>query len=400
MKKLAAVCIVLSMLCALVSCTGAKPAEPLERIALAIVLGAHAGSHELNFANTHLKDTVKEIMDNDGFISVISSEGRPRVVQAKRYEILKQYRKASPEKLENDAIQRTQTVLASLEKVRAQTAEVDTLEALNLAVRTFASAPGSYRRVILVIDTGLSTTGLLDFRNGLLDTSPAVIAAALAEKQAIPDFSGTRVLWQQLGDVAEPQPRLDRENKTKLKNIWSAIIARGGGYVDFSDIVALQGVICARSNPPVSVVPVPAEQGLRFDPQTPTVFAEENIRFIADKATYADPKAVRACLQPVAKYFMENSEFRALLVGTTAGVENKDACFKLSRERAEAVKETLVDLGASPHQIRTVGLADTDPWHIPDRGVDGRLVEEYATLNRKVVLLDASSPEARSILVA
>ena len=67
----------------------------------------------------------------------------------------------------------------------------------------------------------------------------------------------------------------------------------------------------------------------------------------------------------------------------------------LSSQRAETVKGSLTELGADADRILTVGLGSVnDPWHIWGVGYN----EAASADNRKVVLLDASSETAVSIL--
>ena len=67
---------------------------------------------------------------------------------------------------------------------------------------------------------------------------------------------------------------------------------------------------------------------------------------------------------------------------------------KLSQERADAVKNTLVELGVDASRITSVGMGSSDPWHIPNAGYDGAA----ASANRKVVLIDIRSTTAQTIL--
>jgi len=329
---------------------------------------------------------------------VICADGSPEVIHASNFDIPGQYKNAAPEKLDSDAQIKAGEVLSSLTTVKASAPELDTLESLRLAVRSFASAPANSKRVIIVFDTGLSTTGLLDFRNHILDAKPSVVAGMLAQKQAIPDFSNTVVLWQQCGDVGAPQKKLSPDQVIQLKNIWSAIIKKGGGSSVFSRILPSPGDIPANQYPHISTVSIEPETSISFNPQKPTVFSEEEIRFIGNTAVYVDPLAASRCLTPAAEYFKDNPYFQGLLAGTTAGAIDKNFCKRLSLARANAVRDTLISLGVSPNQLFTVGLADTDPWHIPDRNKDGTLIEKIAKQNRKVVLLDASSDIALSII--
>ena len=83
-----------------------------------------------------------------------------------------------------------------------------------------------------------------------------------------------------------------------------------------------------------------------------------------------------------------------LLVGGTAGDETNEATLQLSQERADRVKSTLTELGISGERLKTLGMGAGDPWHISGAGTDGKLASE----NRKVVLLDMNSKQAKEIL--
>jgi hypothetical protein len=88
--------------------------------------------------------------------------------------------------------------------------------------------------------------------------------------------------------------------------------------------------------------------------------------------------------------------FSVLLVGTTAGDGDRDY-LQLSAAWAAAVRATLITLGIASDRITAKGLGFSDPWHLPDI-LNGKLIESVATRNRKVVLFDASSEEAKKII--
>jgi hypothetical protein len=54
-------------------------------------------------------------------------------------------------------------------------------------------------------------------------------------------------------------------------------------------------------------------------------------------------------------------------------------------------------MGISGDRITAIGKGYEDEWHIPDIS-NGHLIESVAAPNRKVVLLDASSKEAKKII--
>ena len=83
-----------------------------------------------------------------------------------------------------------------------------------------------------------------------------------------------------------------------------------------------------------------------------------------------------------------------MLAGTTAGDEDSDYTMTLSKNRADAVRETLIHLGVDESRIVAVGLGSNNPWHVYGVGYEGSV----AANNRSVVLLDASSDTAKEIL--
>ena len=64
-------------------------------------------------------------------------------------------------------------------------------------------------------------------------------------------------------------------------------------------------------------------------------------------------------------------------------------------QRAETVLKILVELGVPESQLTAIGLGDDDPWHLDDFDVHGNYIESLASQNRKVLLLDAGSDEAK-----
>jgi outer membrane protein OmpA-like peptidoglycan-associated protein len=254
---------------------------------------------------------------------------------------------------------------------------------------------------------------LLNFNEINIAAEPKTIASCLADLQAIPEFSGITVSWHQLGDTADPQEDLTPEQRNRLISIWQAIIEKTGGAFEISDIVANPGDINADEMPFVSAVklakatapspplPVTETKPIVIEPIViePIVFSEEMVHFIGDKAVYANADEAEAAIKPTAEFMLANPDFAALLVGTTAGNTSGDFAYQLSFDRADKVKETLVKFGVPAERIATLGLASSDPWHVPDTDNKGNLSESNARLNRKVVLLDITSEVAQNILL-
>jgi len=398
MKKLKRIILMFSLtamvVVALTACSVPNTKNP---VALSIVSGNHANAKALNLAGTEIIKKVSAATTSYGFISIVCADGSPKLSDAWTIS-LPSTPGLTESKLKQISTQQAKEILASLLTVKASSPELDTLKALNTSVRSFADAPENSVRQILVLDSGLSTIGDLNFlKSDFLNATPNAAVDLLNSRNAIPNFSGiTTVTWIGLGDVGAPQKELSPTQKENLKKIWTAIIEKTGGKVIFLDTLPSNNDNPASDYPKVSTIDFLSDDQTNIGNVDAVVF--RNIQFIGDSAEYIDPKAADSILKPVADYIKATPGFTILIIGTTAGANNKEPCMQLSSKRAEAVRNTLISLGASENQIKAIGLGYSDPWHIPDTRDDGTLIESIASQNRKVVLMDASSYEAQSIL--
>lgn len=382
--------------------TSAETTSSMNAVCYAIA--PTANSQGLNMSSPLVQDTIYDTILEYGYISVVVVDGEPEMVAADSYDIDAQYKKASKEKLKTDARAKATNLIAYMESQVANDAQVDYLEGLRMAVRSLSSLEGYDSKTIVVVGTGLSTQGTLNFQNNLLSVEPEAVLDQLEEKNEIPDFTGITVVWQQMGDVASPQEDLSQTQRKRLQEIWSGIVERGGGTFVYNDIMA-NPVDTEASYPAVDTVDLPTETPIGFDEtmfdtedesilEEPVILPEEQVSFVPDKSTYLNEEEAVATIQPIADYLIEHEQIKLLLAGTTAGDEDSDYTMKLSKERADAVRNTLIQFGVDESRIVTVGLGSSDPWHVYGAGYEGSIASE----NRKVVLLDASSDTAKEIL--
>lgn len=372
--------------------------------AVCYAIAPTANSQGLNMNSPLVQDTIYDTILDYGYVSVVVIDGNPEMAAADSYDIPAQYKNASKEKLKTDARAKATNLIAYMGNQIANDAQVDYLEGLRMAVRSLSSLEGYDSRTIVVIGTGLSTQGTLNFQNNLLSIEPDAVLEQLEEKNEIPDFTGITVVWQQMGDVAAPQQDLSQTQRKRLQEIWGGIVERGGGTFVYNDIMA-NPVDTRASYPPVDTVLLPEETPVGFDEtmfetadesllEEPVMLTEEQVSFVPDKATYLDEEEAVGTIRPIADYLIEHEQITVLLAGTTAGDEDSDYTMRLSQERADAVRSTLIQLGVDQSRIVTVGLGSSDPWHVYGAGYDGSI----ASGNRKVVLLDASSDTAKEIM--
>lgn len=405
MISLVIVCVLtLAMVTGLTSCTSSNTETTGKKAAVCYVLANTACSQGLNLQSPMVQDTVYDTIRNYGFIAVVNANGIPDVVLASSFDIDDKYKSASAERLDMDARAKTTNLIAGMQSVIATDPEVDYQVALNLAVRILSSLEDYDSKTIVVIGTGLSTTGVLDFQNNIISAEPATIVELLKEKEEIPAFDGITVYWQQMGDVAAPQQALTSAQRNTLQRIYGGIVEAGGGTFVYKEIIA-NPVNEGTAYPTVTPVALPADTPISFEPELldteetenvlaePVVLTEEQVTFIGDKAEYLYPEEAESVLKPIADFLLSN-DVTILLCGTTAGDGNSAYTMELSQARADAVKRSLVDFDVDPSRIIAVGLGSTDPWHV--YGIPTS--DKAASCNRKVVLLDAWSQTALDIL--
>ncbi|MBO4926721.1 MAG: OmpA family protein [Clostridiales bacterium] len=399
-KTIASMCVVIAMLSSGCAKRNSSTAAPK---AVSFVIGNRACVSEINLNNDKIREKITEVIESQGFISIIQVDGNPEVIASDLYTLPDALKNANSNRLNRYARDKTNMALQCLVSARADDEEADLLAALELAVRSLRSSAADMQKTIVVLDSGISTCGAMDFRGNLIEADPSELANLLSERRAIPDFSGITVVFQQLGDTALPQEKLTLAQTEQLKAIWKCVIQKTGGEPDFDQIPANPD--SSRDDfPKVSTVTFPDETPIVFEKcvieqavepfAEPVFLAEDQIKFQGDSWEYVDPDAAEKVLDPVAAYMKSNPSFRILLIGCCAGDSNSSYSVELSLARANKVKETLVSLGISDDRILTIGQGSADRWHIYGAGTSGPI----AASNRKVVLLDADSLTAKQIL--
>lgn len=399
------VCIYILMLgVSLIGCGKSVGHAPAPRTALGLVIAPTACSQGLNLSSPLVEGTVEETILNYGWICVVNADGEPSVVANQDFDIDEAYKSASDTRLKMDARSKTTGFLTGMSQVIADHEEVDYLKSIQLCARTLSSLEGYDNKVIIVVGTGLSTTGVLNFRNNLLTADPEAIANALDAQDEIPDLEGVRIYWQQLGDTAAPQADLNGQQRNALQGIWTAIIQRGGGEVEF-DQMLYKPVSCEITYPQVSTVDLPVAPAIGFEEARieaetdipfyePVSLTEEQIRFEGDSARYVDSAASKEVLSPIAELLISHPDVSLLLCGCIAGDGTTQYGMHLSLQRAEAVRQTLMELSVPGEQLIVLGLGTNNPWHIHNAGYTGDL----AAQNRRVVLLNAETELAQDLL--
>jgi OOP family OmpA-OmpF porin len=312
-------------------------------------------------------------------ISLIGVDGRPSLVGRAAFSSDAEF----PAAVDQDR----EAFLASFRKavsaVRATEPEADVLGALGIAARAVRDGAGP--GTVVLVDSGLSTVPPLDFTQpGLLDAPPAEVIDFLDRTEAIPDLSGLTMLFAGIGDTAPPQQPLDVARQQALVELWTGIARRGGaGCVGATS--APRGSETVTGVPPVSTVEVSPPP--TFDPSSRIVLPDgPTVGFVAGEAVLRNPEAATTVLRPIAEWLAADPARRAHIIGTTARLGPLQGQIALATERAETIKQRLVELGADPGQLTTEGLGSRFPGYVPDQAPGGGLLPGPAARNRSVII--------------
>lgn len=263
---------------------------------------------------------------------------------------------------------------------RAKTPESDLLAAMDLAGRSLRERQGL--RTLVVVDSGLSTTGALDFRTpGLLDADPQDVATTLADSRLLPDLTGVAVVFQGLGETASPQQPLSRARRTEVDNIWTAVAKRAGAVLVQVEDPAVPGGPAANLPP---VTPVAMDPGYACNPKR-MVLNGGSTAFKPNSKEFLDPQAALEVLRPVVEQALA-SNIPAVMLGTAAAVGDPGQRRKLSEDRAQTVANVFISLGVPTSQLKVEGLGSTFSGFIPDHDAFDRVIPAAAAINRKVII--------------
>jgi outer membrane protein OmpA-like peptidoglycan-associated protein len=196
----------------------------------------------------------------------------------------------------------------------------------------------------------------------------------------VPDLSGRKVVLSGIGFTAAPQPQLNNAQRSHLIELWRRIAVAGGAQ---SVIVAPGPSSTAPADglPPVAVVDVPPAGALSLACETESILPNDGpVGFLADSTQFADPGAAREALSGLVGWLSSNPDAHGHLTGSIAHY-GPNAPGGLSADRADKVRETLVELGTDPRQLSAKGVG----WG-PFPSVEAPPDDASDPLNRRVVV--------------
>lgn len=335
---------------------------------LAIAVGVRANSPAPTLPR-EVRQLVADAMTGCGRITVVRVDGRPSVVGAAVFSSGAR----TEQNFEMDQASFLEYVGDLIAGAAAQEPEADVLGALSLAAA--GTGPGG---TVVLIDSGIQTTGALDFRTDDLPTRrPEAIADALRQAGLLPDLAGRSVVLSGLGYTAPPQDALDERGRAFVRDLWREIVVAAGAEEPVVVAEANTGE-AAVSSPAVSVVEFPRGT-VDLDCDASSVLPDDGaVGFVPDEAEFRDPVAAREVLNEFARFLIANPAASATIEGYVAHYGDRDS--DLSQRRADRVREELVALGVR-NEMTAVGRGWGPEPH-PTAPPDPR----YDPLNRRVVI--------------
>lgn len=347
--------------------------------ATAIVYSARQNSPtiDLTASSPGVDAVIDDAVDGHGTLYVVSADGAPAV----RTSLTLASRQASEVASKRSRTANVSRVRQALAASVATTPEADTLGAIGVAAD---QVRGSTSPTVVVIDSGLATTGALPFQNGVLSPGTDIQATAQSLKAArlLPDLQGMTVHWVGMGDTTAPQGALDQAARARLEELWRSVVETAGGTLttDSRDAVTTTAPEQLPAVTPVNVAAT-SVSAARISVTLP----ETQLAFVGDEATFLHPDQASATIAELAHSLTGSGVSRVTVTGCTATAGTPESRATLSQARAEAVRTELqAHLGGVPVTAR--GLGAECPGHVPDVGPDGRLTEPQAQQNRVTVV--------------
>ena len=279
---------------------------------------------------------------------VVGPHGKPQpvVVSPHRADGRPEHGSARPALIEQNVrhVQAALTTLASDEN------ELDLVDLLGAAVRAYPQITD-----VVVVSSGVTTAGGIDVRASGWNADPRQVVQFAAQHEALPDLAGHAVTFAGLGVVSGAQPQLLEPQRHRLGSYWLQA-CRAAGAKACTVISGPATGTPSASKAHVPVVPVeqvPVQLPPVASPARPAQVTLPDAFFEFDSARLA-PGAVDQ-LRDVAGAIRAR-ELRVAVVGHSDDVPGPtpDYNLDLSRRRAQAVADALVELGVPASAITHV----------------------------------------------
>lgn len=397
MKRSCILLIVLMLFLPVSGCGDKIEEEQGAPISLVIIAGRHANANMftedmLETVRFWVNQTIKETEDTKGYhaeadISIIVCDGDPRKVpvEAEGRNLLK-VDAPNATKCEEGKEKIADKVIGFLidESLKADDPEVDLLKAVSQAQDILNSRKDTEHH-ILILDTGITTSGYLDMRRvDFISSDMAEVLAAIQE--GIPNLTGTKITFLGIGNVGSNQPELSsKSSKDKLVTLWTSILESAGGeltdalYISENYGKPMEFSEDGTGYPPVGTVFFPQPDGtiscteVKIDttveaaePIIAAKFYTSDLGFVPNEATFRDINQAHHAINtivPELQRFLNETNYKIYVVGSIAKTspDRSDRHNITSKDRAQAVADMLIkEYGVPADRIIVIDAGVTE----------------------------------------
>jgi flagellar motor protein MotB len=333
--------------------------------------------------NAGVRGALTEVNDNGGSFEPVERSMR-------RHRSTQQYRRGEF----TDAL-----VERLVAESTASTAEANILAAIRAGGTWLAEQPDNYRKVMVIIHSGLQTVAPLDMwraewevisQEFVEDLGIEALIQSLDDNRHLPNLRHIDAIeWINIGVVADSQEVPDETQIVWLQNIWRDVIdASNGPRVTFRSGLSSTG---ERDNLPrvmpipmgdieprsafddIPIVEPPPIEEVREEIEETDGFLEplvldRSVAFNPNRDTFLNPEAADAVFREVARDLISRPDTDITIFGGVAKLPTStlEGSLRLSRERAEAARAALIRHGVCETRIRVVGTAWINPLFNPN----------------------------------
>lgn len=392
-----------------------------------ILFGKHANSQCFD---VQLESNIQRVYSSFGNIGIVVVDGAPSLLRTEESRNIlgcydADYQKESRKLYDDNNImwqkqylkKQTREITEALEVCKADDDEVDTLGALCTAAEALNTIEGSMgtsvKKEIIILDTGLCTSGALNFQkpeylevlgydgklweDDIMMTKVSGLINHLEKQAEIPNLKGINVTWYGLGQVVEPQQLLSKLGTQNLQYIWGELLSAAGALPpDIANVDEKHGMFVSTSTYGVMesekyVTPIQLDVNVSLT--TPEI-PEQKIKFVKNSDEFLSPEEEDA-INIYAVALKNYPDEKVLLIGTTSSWNG--GSLELSEKRSKKVKDSMIKFGISENRISIVGLG-YNPKYCRHDSPDGQFEESIAKENRSVLIVLYDSPKAQEVL--
>lgn len=240
---------------------------------------------------------------------------------------------------------------------------------------------------LLVLSSGLSTSGAFDVRDVGWGANPHTAAMSVHRHGQLPNLTGWHVMFSGLADTAGRQPALPLPQRTTLTRYWLALCHVAGANSCALDAVTRPDPP-TRSTTPVPVVRVPrvtsyqGPHGQTTNIPADTFFAFNSARLLPGANTILEPLAARA----------RDHHLQVTIIGYSSPEGPASYNQNLSSQRARSVRERMIALGVPPGLIIKTAGRGTGGKHLSACYRNGHLDEAVCAPLRHVKIILHRTP--------